>query len=160
MQNWESIADMIAPKYNLKPATLKASVMAESSGNPYAISYVWRKRHGKWVKVECAKGMGQFTEDTGKHYGLITRADFFNPIKSMHAMAKKLSQDINTYRRQGDSIEMAKQKARIAYNCGPGCVRKSGRIPLNGETPGYLVKIARFERKYQRQELAEARRAE
>lgn len=162
------MADQIAPLYDLKPATLKAQIQAESGWNPHAVSYVWARdkkgrlllRNGKPYKVPCAYGIAQFIPSTGRGYGLNGLKDLFNPEKAIHAMARKMSGAINYYRGKGQPVELAKQNARIEYNCGRKCVHKSGRIPQNGETPKYLRNIAKYEQHYQKLELAETRRAE
>lgn len=146
-----AIAESIAEHYGLKPAALKAQVSAESGWKPKAVSYITKRdKKGRLYKVPCAYGIAQFTPATGKSWGLKTKADLFNPVKSLNAMGRLMSSYVKTYKRQGDSESLAYRKAHIAYNCGPGCVNKKAVITnkRNTETPIYLGNIARFERQF------------
>lgn len=138
-----AIAEGVAEKYGLHPAALKAQVSAESGWNPTIVSY----RNGKPI----AYGIAQFTPGTGKSWGLKTKADLFNPRKSLDAMGRLMSSYVKTYKAKGDTEALAYRKAHIAYNCGPGCVNKQAIItnPKNAETPQYLKNIARFKKQFE-----------
>jgi hypothetical protein len=122
------MVERIAPIYSILPATMKAQIHAESTWNPYAISYDDRGN-------PVAYGIAQFTMDTGREYGLHGAKDLFNPEKSMHAMGKLMSLYINKYRRKGYSVERARESAFIDYNCGQGCSLKN-----NDETRRYIAR--------------------
>ncbi|MGV8919539.1 MAG: transglycosylase SLT domain-containing protein [Pseudomonas sp.] len=59
------------------------------------------------------RGLGQFTAATGRAYGLVTDADFFDPQKSINASAQLTRDLLGTYK--GDYL-----KAALAYNQGNG----------------------------------------
>lgn len=137
------IAHKTAKRYGLKPEKLKAQIEAESGWNPYAVSYVKGK--------PCAYGIAQFIPSTGRSWGLKTKSDLFNPVKSIDAMGRLMSSYVRTFKRQGDSDALAYRREAIAYNCGPGCVNKKGTISAkNTETPRYIANIARYEKQYRR----------
>lgn len=80
---------------------LHKKIFNESSFNPNAKS------------PTGPRGLGQFTAATGRAYGLVTDADFFDPAKSINASAKLTRDLLGTYK--GDYL-----KAALAYNQGNG----------------------------------------
>lgn len=131
-----AIAEDVAVKYGLHPAALKAQVSAESGWNPTAVSY----RNGKPI----AYGISQFTPGTGRSWGLKTKADLFNPRKSLDAMGRLMSSYVKTYKAQGHEESTAYKKAHIAYNCGPAC-----KYPNNTETKSYIARINRLKKQFE-----------
>lgn len=77
-----------------------------------------------------AMGIAQFIEETGKHYGLQTPEDFFNPQKSIKAAAEHMRDLLDRF--DNDYI-----LALAAYNGGPGAVinvqREIGRSDITGQ---------------------------
>ncbi len=80
---------------------LHKKIFNESSFNPNAKS------------PTGPRGLGQFTNATGRAYGLVTDADFFDPAKSINASAQFTRDLLGTYK--GDYL-----KAALAYNQGNG----------------------------------------
>ncbi|WVH05475.1 internal virion protein [Pseudomonas phage Athelas] len=80
---------------------LHKKIFNESSFNPNAQS------------PTGPRGLGQFTKATGKAYGLMTDADFFDPVKSINASAALTRDLMGTYK--GDMLKVA-----LAYNQGNG----------------------------------------
>jgi soluble lytic murein transglycosylase-like protein len=98
----------------------------------------------KAVSPAGAKGIAQFMPGTGRSYGLKTRADFFDPYKSIDAMVHHMSDLYKTFLNnkklnpRHDKV-IAYRLALAAYNAGPGNVRKG--IPRYRETLNYIAYI-------------------
>ncbi|KLP39861.1 hypothetical protein ABR36_10385 [Enterobacter ludwigii] len=117
---------MLESKYGLPPGSLSALAMAESSGNPYAISKAG------------ALGAYQIMPKTGTAYGMKS-SDFFNPLAEADVAAKILSENLRHY--QGNL-----QLALAAYNGGMGRVDKAlnGRGMLPEETLNYPERVMSY----------------
>lgn len=109
----------------VKPSVLYAMMLAESSGNPNAVSPVG------------AKGLMQFMPDTAAGYGV----DVNDPHSSIIGATKYMKDLLNMF---GNDYE----KAVAAYNWGEGnvqrAVQKYGanwKSALPGETKNYLKKV-------------------
>ena len=105
---------------------LHKKIFNESSFNPNAKS------------PTGPRGLGQFTKATGRHYGLMTDEDFFDPAKSIQASAKHTADLLKTYK--GDYL-----KAALAYNQGNG---RLGAPQLAALDRGDFSKIAPEGQKY------------
>lgn len=106
-------------QYGLPPGWLNSVMMAESSGNPEAVS------------PKGARGLFQFMPETAKAYNL---ADPHNPEQSVTAagaMFRDLFKQFN-----GDP-----DKVLAAYNWGSGNVDKKGMNMLPPETQSYIQKV-------------------
>ena len=102
------------------------SEAAKREGIPPALVQTvgwYESRHGtnKNDSVAGARGVMQFIPTTGKQFGLITKADFMDPKKSIDAGAKYLGQLYREYEHLGE--ERATKLALMAYNWGPGNVK-------------------------------------
>lgn len=84
------------------------------------------------------RGIGQMTAATGKAYGLMTDADFFDPEKSIDAAARFTKDLVSKY--DGDYL-----KTSLAYNQGEG---RRGAPQLAAYDSGDLSKISNEGRKY------------
>ncbi|HCC3331613.1 TPA: transglycosylase SLT domain-containing protein [Salmonella enterica] len=117
---------MLEDKYGLPPGSLSALAMAESSGNPYAVSKAG------------ALGAYQIMPKTGAAYGM-KPSDFFNPLTEAGVAAKILSENLRHY--QGNL-----QLALAAYNGGMGRVDKAlnGRGMLPEETLNYPDRVMSY----------------
>lgn len=118
---------MLEKRWNLPAGSLNALAMAESSGNPMAVSKAG------------AMGMYQIMPKTGKAYGM-SAADFFDPIAEANVTAKILSENLRHY--HGNL-----QLALAAYNAGVGRIDKalSGRgAPLTDETLNYPGRVLSY----------------
>lgn len=112
------IARQAARERGLDPDLFEAATFQESSFNEKADS-------GR------AKGLAQFTPETGAEYGLKSEADLYDPVKSARAGAAYFDKLLKDY---GDDVD----KALWAYNAGPGRVAE-GVMP--GETREHLTKV-------------------
>jgi hypothetical protein len=81
-----------------------------------------------------AGGLTQLMPATASSLGV---SDRFNAAHNIDGGARYLRQMIKTF---SGSVSLA----LAAYNAGPGAVRRSGGIPLNGETPGYVERVLAY----------------
>ncbi|WP_421837536.1 lytic transglycosylase domain-containing protein [Novosphingobium sp.] len=107
-------------QYALPPGLLDALIWTESRYNPLALS-----RAG-------AAGLGQLMPGTAQALGIGNRYD---PLTNITGAARYL-------RTLLDRFGMV-HLAIAAYNAGPGTVERAWRVPLNGETPGYVRDVLR-----------------
>jgi len=107
-------------QFALPPGLLDALIWTESRYNPLALS-----RAG-------AAGLGQLMPGTAQALGIGNRYD---PLANITGAARYL-------RTLLDRFGMV-HLAIAAYNAGPGAVERAGRIPMNGETPGYVQDVLR-----------------
>jgi soluble lytic murein transglycosylase-like protein len=105
-------------RHALPPGLLAALVEVESKTRAHRIS------------PAGAMGPGQLTAATAALLGV---EDPFDPETAVDASARYLARHL---RRFGDF-----RLALAAYNAGPGAVA-DGRVPVNGETEHYVVKVA------------------
>lgn len=105
---------------------LHKKIFNESSFNPNAKS------------PTGPRGLGQFTAATGRAYGLVTDADFYDPAKSIAASARLTADLLKTY--NGDYLKTA-----LAYNQGNG---RLGAPQLAALDRGDFSKIAPEGRQY------------
>ncbi|WP_087502337.1 transglycosylase SLT domain-containing protein [Pseudomonas sp. SID14000] len=84
------------------------------------------------------RGIGQMTKATGRAYGLVTEADFFNPAKSIDAAARHMRDNVKLS--GGDEL-----KALLMYNQGGGPV---GRGQLQAYDQGDFSKVSEEGLKY------------
>jgi soluble lytic murein transglycosylase-like protein len=108
-------------QYGLPSGLLDALIWTESRYNPQAVS-----RAG-------AAGLGQLMPGTARELGVANR---FDPRENLNAAARYLKQML-------DKFGMV-HLALAAYNAGPGAVKRTGGIPLNGETPAYVRNVLAF----------------
>lgn len=108
---------MSAAAWHVRPSLLAAMLQTESSWNPNAVSGTG------------ARGLAQFEPETAIRYGV----DTANPSSSIDGMAHYLS-DLEHDFNGNESLAVA------AYNAGPGAI-VDGKIPDNGQTPGYVQKV-------------------
>src|SRR5215210_1104473 len=107
-----------AQRWNVSATLLAAQLYAESNFNPFAVS------------PAGAQGIAQFMPGTARAVGL---RDPLDPERAIDAQAH-LMRDLL---RRFPSVPLA----LAAYNAGPGAVAACGRVPANGETPGYVARI-------------------
>jgi hypothetical protein len=109
-------------RHGLPAGLLDALVIAESQYRAGAVSLVG------------AGGLTQLMPATATDLGVIDR---FNPVHNIDGGARYLSQMIRTF---SGSVSLA----LAAYNAGPGAVKRSGGIPMNGETPSYVERVLKY----------------
>ena len=111
------------------PSMLVAAIIKQESGfNPQAVSAVG------------AVGLRQIMPFNASKLGIKAR-DLVNPRLNILAGVRLLAVLLKHY--DGDVIT-----ALVAYNSGP---KPIGKVPSNGETPAYVVRILRFWRDYELQ---------
>lgn len=107
--------------YHLPAGLLKSVAIAESSGNPNAMSGAG------------AQGLFQIMPGTGRDLGLKGN-DAFDPMKSAQAAAKYLSQLLKA---NGGDLD----KALASYNWGLGNVQRRGMDLMPQETRNYIPRV-------------------
>ena len=115
---FKKIIKATAKKYDLDPSLINSVILAESNGNPKAVS------------PAGAKGLMQLIDSTAIDMGV---TDSFDPKQNIEGGSKYL-------RRMLDRFGDLKQ-ALAAYNAGPETVKKYGGIPPYPETIEYLDRV-------------------
>jgi hypothetical protein len=105
-------------RFGIPHGLLDALIWTESRYNPRAVSSAG------------AAGLGQLMPRTAKDLGVRNR---FDPQSNIQGAASYLRQMLDRF----GVVHLAV----AAYNAGPGAVSRSGRIPLNGETPEYVRNV-------------------
>jgi len=109
----------VSRRYGLDPDLLKAVIMAESGGEPYAVS-----RKG-------ALGLMQIMPDTASELGV---RDPFNPHANIEGGARYLRQLLDRF--QGNLL-----LALAGYNAGPSVVERYRGVPPYSETRRYIRRV-------------------
>ncbi|MEQ1539285.1 MAG: lytic transglycosylase domain-containing protein [Sphingorhabdus sp.] len=105
-------------RFGIPHGLLDALIWTESRYNPKAVSSAG------------AAGLGQLMPGTARDLGVRNR---FDPKANIIGAAQYLRQMLDRF----GVVHLAV----AAYNAGPGAVSRLGRIPLNGETPGYVRNV-------------------
>lgn len=113
--------DRLEALYHLPAGLLKSVAIAESSGNPNAMSGAG------------AQGLFQIMPGTGRDLGLKGN-DAFDPMKSAQAAAKYLSQLLKA---NGGDLD----KTLASYNWGLGNVQRRGMDLMPQETRNYIPRV-------------------
>ena len=116
---YDNYISQAATRFNVDPLLIKAVIQTESGFNRLAVS-----RKG-------AKGLMQLMPDTIAEMDV---KDPFNPEENIHGGTRYLRRLLNTF-------EEDLHLSLAAYNAGPQCVRKVGRIPRIPETERYVKKV-------------------
>jgi len=111
-----------ARQNNLDPAVLTSMILAESSGDPSAVSH------------KGAIGLMQIMPETAADYGITDPRQLLDPATNIFTGARVMSQLVHQYR---GNIPMA----LAAYNAGPGAVQKYKGVPPFDETHRYLDRV-------------------
>ncbi len=114
-----SIIQRAAQRWRFDPALLKAIIIAESGGNPRAIS------------PAGAKGLMQLMDETAQFLGV---QDPFDPEENIFGGTQYLAQLRDRY----DNLKLA----LAAYNAGPTAVDRYRGIPPYPETQRYLQRVS------------------
>ncbi|MEZ5359439.1 MAG: transglycosylase SLT domain-containing protein [Candidatus Zixiibacteriota bacterium] len=113
------IIDKAAEEYDISPQLIYSVIVAESGGNPEAISN------------KGAKGLMQLMDSTASEMGV---SDSLDVHQNIMGGTKYLRKMLDTF--DGDV-----KKALAAYNAGPGTVSKYNGVPPYPETRQYVDKI-------------------
>jgi hypothetical protein len=105
-------------RHRLPQGLLDALIATESAYRPWAVSSAG------------AAGLAQLMPVTAAELGVIDR---FDPLQSIEGGARYLRRMLDRF----GSVSLA----LAAYNAGPGAVARAGGIPLNGETPAYVLRV-------------------
>jgi len=117
---YSHIIDGAALANRLEPALITAVILAESGGDPQAVS-----KRG-------ARGLMQLMPATARRYGV---SNVFDPEQNIRAGAQYLA-DL------GERYQNDLELMLAAYNAGPGAVdAQGGRIPPFGETLAYVPRV-------------------
>lgn len=128
---YDGVIREVGERYRVEPALVKAVIRAESDFNPFATS-----KRG-------ARGLMQLMPPTAKKLGVLNAYD---PQENIHGGVKYLRRLLDEF---GNNVPFA----LAAYNAGIGAVRKHRGIPPYEETQGYVRRVLRFRRDYQRDTL-------
>ena len=120
--------ERVARKYSVDSRLVKAIVRAESSFNPYAVSYAG------------AKGLMQLMPQTAKEMNV---ANPFDPVQSVDG-------GVRYFKRLLKLFEYDVKLALAAYNAGRTTVLKYGGIPPYKQTRDYVKKVLRFYDEYKK----------
>lgn len=116
--NWRKLAEQTARRHGIDPVVFERLVLAESGGNPDALS------------PAGAIGLAQLMPGTAQGLGVNPR----DPRENLEGGARYLAQQLKRF---GGSYRLA----LAAYNAGPGAVERHGDVPPFAETQAYVKKI-------------------
>lgn len=117
-----------AKVHDVNPALIAAVIHAESNFKPFARSQVG------------AQGLMQIMPATQRHLGC---RNGFDPRQNIDAGSKYLKELLSTF---GGNLV----KTIAAYNAGPGAVKKFSGVPPYKETRGYVKKVLKHYKRYQK----------
>ncbi len=121
-----SLVTNAAQADGVPPGLVRAVVMAESGGNPSAVS------------IAGAQGLMQLMPGTAAGCGI---ADPFDPTQNVSCGTSYLRSLLNRYH---DNVTLAV----AAYNAGPGAVDRYHGVPPYAETRAYVVRVLNAYRNY------------
>jgi Rod binding domain-containing protein len=119
--SYGALIDEAARANNLDSSLIESVILAESGGNPDAIS------------PAGAKGLMQLMDTTASDYGV---TDSFDPGQNILAGSRFLRRLMDRF---GDT-----RLALAAYNAGPENVSRYGDVPPYPETRKYVEKVTHF----------------
>ena len=108
------------------PGLVRAVLMAESAGNPSAVS------------IAGAQGLMQLMPGTSANCGIVNA---FDPTENVQCGSAYLRELLNRY--HGDAV-----LAVAAYNAGPGAVDRYHGVPPYAETRAYVARVISAYRSY------------
>jgi len=121
-KRFNKLIEAAAERYGVDPALIKAVIMAESGGNPRAVS-----KRG-------ARGLMQLMPGTAKALGV---KDCFNPEHNINGGVKYLKDLLDYF--EGDL-----RMVLAAYNAGITKVRRYNGIPPYRATRSYIDKVIKY----------------
>jgi soluble lytic murein transglycosylase-like protein len=124
--NLQALVDSASTRNNVAPALVNAVVMAESAGDPSAIS------------VAGAQGLMQLMPGTSAGCGI---NNAFDPEQNVECGTRYLHELLSRY---NDNVALAV----AAYNAGPGAVDRYHGVPPYAETRAYVARVLTAYRNY------------
>lgn len=118
-QQISTLVTAASSENSVPPGLVQAVLMAESAGDPSAVS------------LAGAQGLMQLMPDTSAHCGI---ANAFDPGENVQCGAAYLKQLLDRY--HGDAT-----LAVAAYNAGPGAVDHYHGVPPYAETRAYVTRV-------------------
>ncbi len=122
----QSLVDDASARNGVQPALVNAVVMAESAGNPSAIS------------LAGAQGLMQLMPGTSASCGI---GNPFDPAENVDCGTRYLHGLLERY---NNNVELAV----AAYNAGPGAVDQYHGVPPYAETRAYVARVLSAYRDY------------
>ena len=119
LRAYESTIKAASKVFGLSADLIKAVILHESGGNPYAVS------------SKGAKGLMQLTDGTARTLGVTNP---FNPVQNIFGGARYLGSLLKMF---GGDLKLA----LASYNAGSGAVKKYGGVPPYKETQEYVKKV-------------------
>ena len=122
----QSLVQGASSRNGVAPALVHAVVMAESAGNPAAVSNAG------------AQGLMQIMPDTAASCGV---SNAFDPAENVDCGTRYLHSLLERY---NNNVELAV----AAYNAGPGAVDQYRGVPPFAETQAYVTRVLTAYRNY------------
>jgi soluble lytic murein transglycosylase-like protein len=122
----QSLVSDASSRNGVQPGLVNAVVMAESAGNPSAIS------------MAGAQGLMQLMPDTAASCGI---SNAFDPTQNVDCGTRYLHELLERY---DNDVELAV----AAYNAGPGAVDQYHGVPPYAETRAYVTRVLTAYRNY------------
>jgi soluble lytic murein transglycosylase-like protein len=122
----QGLVTTASARHDVSPGLVNAVVMAESAGNPSAIS------------MAGAQGLMQLMPGTSAACGV---SNPFDPNQNVDCGTRYLHQLLTRYR---NNVELAV----AAYNAGPGAVDQYHGVPPYAETRAYVTRVLSAYRDY------------
>lgn len=131
LDKYEAIIKEASRKFGVSERLIKAIILAESAGNPYAVS------------PKNAKGLMQLMDGTAEEMGV---KNPFDPRENIFGGTKYFAQLLKMYDGNEDL-------ALAAYNAGPGNVARFKGVPPFAETKNYIVRVNAYANFFEENEL-------
>jgi Rod binding domain-containing protein len=119
LETYGPTIEKASKRFGLNPRLIYSIIMAESGGDPAAVS------------SKGAKGLMQLMDDTASEMGVV---DSLNPRQNIWGGTKYFRQLLDRY---AGNLNLA----LAAYNAGPGTVSKYNGVPPFDETRRYIEKV-------------------
>ncbi|GAB4336210.1 MAG: hypothetical protein Kow0037_17110 [Calditrichia bacterium] len=126
LKKFDPLIHSAAKKHGVDPALVRSVIMAESAGNPQAVS------------SKNARGLMQLIDSTATEMG----------VKNPHDPKENIEGGTKYLRQMLDKFNGNLHLALAAYNAGPGNVQKYNGIPPFKETREYVNRVMTYYKKF------------